>query len=320
MEQKIDIKDKKILFELDFDARQSFSELGKKVGLSKQVVEYRVNNLIKKGIINGFYPVINIPKLGYHYCRLSITLQNISPEEQEKIILDLESDHRVFWLLEVQGSFDLLIVIWAPTLKFFRDFVDEFMVKYSSYVKHKMENIGLDVIHYQHRYLLQKKETSEIHIKETSERFVIDELDHKILIWLCENARIPLIKIAEKLKENPRTIAYRIARMEKGLIESYKTVIDHNKLGYTYLKVFVNLSNHNKDIKKIKECIKNNPATIYLVEGINLHGDIDFEIMIKNNNELLNLIRDLRKNFPAMIADYNTVAYLRTLKIRYLPF
>ena len=42
MTLKIDLKDRKILYELDLNSRQSNSTLGKKVGLSKDIVNYRI--------------------------------------------------------------------------------------------------------------------------------------------------------------------------------------------------------------------------------------------------------------------------------------
>ena len=42
--EKLDLKDKKILYELDIDCRQSFRSIGRKVGLSKDVVATRVKN------------------------------------------------------------------------------------------------------------------------------------------------------------------------------------------------------------------------------------------------------------------------------------
>jgi DNA-binding Lrp family transcriptional regulator len=322
MSINIDLKDKKILFELDFDARQGYSELGKKVGLSKQVVEYRINNLVKSGIIKEFYPVVNVPKLGYFYCRLSLTLQNIGPEELQKMREDLLANEKAFWIIEMQGNFDLFFATWCKSLTEFRKFADDFMIKYSRYVKVKTENIATDVIHYQHRYLLGKKDTMELHVAETDKRVEIDELDKKILRLLCENARISLVDIGQKLKEHPKTIAYRISRLEKiKLIEAYRISIDHTKLGYTYYKIFLNISNyHNEEIKRLKEFIKRNPATIYIVEGIGLHADLDFEMMIKDNKELFDFIKELRKEFPKIIENYNTVIFMETLKVRYLPF
>jgi hypothetical protein len=41
--EKIDLKDRRILYELDVDSRQSFRNIGRKVGLLKDVVVSRVN-------------------------------------------------------------------------------------------------------------------------------------------------------------------------------------------------------------------------------------------------------------------------------------
>ncbi|MBS3146692.1 Lrp/AsnC family transcriptional regulator, partial [Candidatus Woesearchaeota archaeon] len=51
MLNKLDLKDKRLLYELDLDSRQSFNELGKKLSLSKSSVIYRINNMQKSGII-----------------------------------------------------------------------------------------------------------------------------------------------------------------------------------------------------------------------------------------------------------------------------
>jgi DNA-binding Lrp family transcriptional regulator len=52
--EKLDVKDRKILYHLDLDSRQPFSQLGKKVGLSKDLVAYRVKKLHERGIIKNF--------------------------------------------------------------------------------------------------------------------------------------------------------------------------------------------------------------------------------------------------------------------------
>ena len=63
--EKLDLKDRKILYELDIDSRQSFSKLSKKVGLHKDVVAYRVKKLQEREIIKNFYTELNGYKLGY---------------------------------------------------------------------------------------------------------------------------------------------------------------------------------------------------------------------------------------------------------------
>jgi Lrp/AsnC family leucine-responsive transcriptional regulator len=52
---KIDLKDRKILYELDLDARQSLTQVGKKVGLKKDIVSYRIKRMQDEGIIKNFW-------------------------------------------------------------------------------------------------------------------------------------------------------------------------------------------------------------------------------------------------------------------------
>ena len=56
----LDKKDFKILLELDKNARQTDSKIAKKIGLSKQVVNYRIKNLIKDELITKFYTLVNV--------------------------------------------------------------------------------------------------------------------------------------------------------------------------------------------------------------------------------------------------------------------
>ncbi|MFH1073232.1 MAG: Lrp/AsnC family transcriptional regulator [Nanoarchaeota archaeon] len=319
---KLDLKDKKLLSVLDFDARLPYSRLAKKIGLSKQGAEYKLNNLLKKGVIKGFYPVINVPKLGYLYCRLSLTLQNVTREKYQEIVNYLLNHKKVFWLFEMQGIFDIFLAMWVQSLTEFKDFIMEVENRFGEHIKKKVENLATDVIHFQHRYLLGNKNTDEIHIKETAERIALDELDKDILKILCTDARIPLVDIAKQVRESAKVVAYRIKKLEKKkLIECYRPIVDHNKIGFTYYKLFISFNRISRnDLMRLKEYIKNNPLLIYIIEGIGLHADLDIEMMVSSNQQLFDFIEDLKFRFPALIGEYQTVIFMDTLKVKYLPF
>lgn len=66
----------KILVELQGNARMSFSELGRRVGLSVPAVTERVRKMEDAGIITGYHAVINAEKVGYPiiaYIRMSVS-------------------------------------------------------------------------------------------------------------------------------------------------------------------------------------------------------------------------------------------------------
>jgi Lrp/AsnC family transcriptional regulator, leucine-responsive regulatory protein len=61
----IDTTDWNLIAELERDARQSFSELGRKVGLSQPATAERVKALESAGIIRGYRVDVDREKLGY---------------------------------------------------------------------------------------------------------------------------------------------------------------------------------------------------------------------------------------------------------------
>ena len=319
---KLDLKDKKILHELDFNARMPYSLLARKVGLSKQGVEYKVNNLLKKGIIKGFYPIINIPKLGFVYCRFCFSFRNITPEKEQEIFTSLEKNEKVFWIFTAQGFFDALVAIWVKNISEFRLFVEDFLMQYGSYIDVMNESINTDVILYQNRFLLKNIKTREIILKETAENMSVDEIDKKILKVLCSDVRISLVALGKKTGVSAKVVAYRIKQMEKQkLILGYRPVMNYNALGYAYYKIWMRLHNINKkELTKLYEFLKNNPLVLYVVKGVGFPGELDIEVVVQSNIELYEFIKILKLSFPSMIGEQKMLMFMETKKARFLPF
>ena len=123
-----------------------------------------------------------------------------------------------------------------------------------------------------------------------------DELDLKILKLLAKNARMPLIEISEKLKVPPRTIAFRMKKLEKNkVIQGYRVNINLTKIGYGYYKVNMIL-NDFKNYDKLFEFANNHPNIIYFDRTL---SDLDFEIdvEVKNRQELLRLLSEVKSEF-----------------------
>ena len=62
---KLDLYDRKILLELQDNARQTLQELHKKIGLSRDAIRNRIDKLIKADVILGFTLTLNHPKVGF---------------------------------------------------------------------------------------------------------------------------------------------------------------------------------------------------------------------------------------------------------------
>ena len=77
----IDKTDRKILYELDLNARKPHSQIAKKLRINRSIVSYRINEMKKKGIIKGTFLELNNQLLGYYNVRLFIKFSNAKLDE-----------------------------------------------------------------------------------------------------------------------------------------------------------------------------------------------------------------------------------------------
>src|SRR3989338_1781204 len=111
---KLDVVDRKILAELDRNCRIPSTLLARKVRKSRQAVEYRINQLVKDGIITSFNTAFNPHKMGYKIYKIYLKLRNI-PEEKQKLFNYLKSSGIVYWMGECSGMWDLIFGIFSKS-------------------------------------------------------------------------------------------------------------------------------------------------------------------------------------------------------------
>ncbi|WP_110928919.1 Lrp/AsnC family transcriptional regulator [Bacillus massiliglaciei] len=98
---KIDETDKKILDILHEDGRISYTELAKRVDLSRVAVQARINSLVEKEVIEKFTAVINPAKIGVHVSAFFNV--EVEPKHLEAVALKLEQDPSVTSLYHMTG-------------------------------------------------------------------------------------------------------------------------------------------------------------------------------------------------------------------------
>ena len=113
---KLDLKDRKILYQLDSDSRQSFRKIGRKVGLSKDVVASRVKKLEENGIILRFFTYYDILQLGLNFIRFYLKFQYVTPDIKKEIIDHFMNDDNVNNLFSTEGSYDLGVLMMVENI------------------------------------------------------------------------------------------------------------------------------------------------------------------------------------------------------------
>ncbi|MBM3200011.1 Lrp/AsnC family transcriptional regulator [Candidatus Woesearchaeota archaeon] len=82
---ELDEKDKSILKALAKDARAKIIDIAKEIGISAELVLYRLRKLKKEGILLGSRIQFDMDKLGYFYASLLINIKNFSLKNQNKL-------------------------------------------------------------------------------------------------------------------------------------------------------------------------------------------------------------------------------------------
>lgn len=98
---------------------------------------------------------------------------------------------------------------------------------------------------------------------------MMDAIDKKILSLLCDNARLPLKQIAEKVFLSSPAVSARIERLEaSGIITGYHAAIKLQKVGYN-IQAFVNVVLASERQEEFYEFINNTSGAVecYHVAG-----------------------------------------------------
>jgi len=317
--EKIDTKDKKILYQLNQNSRQSFTQIGKKVGLPKSVVIYRVNRLEKKGIIKNYYTLIDAPKMGYTILRFYFTYQYAPPEKRKEIIDFFVKCKYSGIVHTVEGAYELVVYMFIKNLPEFYKFWEEVLKKYRDYFSEQVLSFYFQEEVYRHLFLVDERiQREKIEMFGYKPPIKLDDIDIELLHLIAPNARIPTSEIAKNLNLTTITITNRIKKLTKsGVIQGFKTAVDLTKIGYRWYKVDIVLKKYNK-MPQIINYIKNNPHFICIDKTLG-YVDLEMEFYLKNVHELHAIMEDIALKFPDTIRNYKYVSVVTTHKENYIP-
>lgn len=316
---KLNVKDKKILYHLDINSRLSYSKIGKKVGLHKDVVSYRVKKLQEKGIIKNFYTVVDASKLGYISFRFYLVFQYITPETKREIINYFVKNKHTYFVGLIEGIYDLAVIMWVKDVMEFYSFYKKTLKKYGYYFKEINFCLYVRLLHYKSSFLLDKTDDRTDALVTGGQKTIeYDDVDFQILKVISANARMPTIEIAKKLNTTTTVINYRLKKLIKnGIIQGFKVNLNYLKIGLQNFKVDIYLKEF-KDIDQIANYIKINPHAFYSNETAG-HADIEIEFYVETINDIHQIMEDLMEKFPGKIKYYNIYNIWEFIKRQFMP-
>ena len=314
----LDLKDRKILYQLDIDAKQSSTKIAKKVGLSKDAVNYRINRLRKKGVIKYFYTVLNTPQLGFMHFSTLFRFRNTTEKIKREFIDFCKNHNKIIWCVSCYGSWDFIVSFLAQNLNDYDHFTSDILNRFGDNIHEKIMSMIIDSPTYTRDYLVNSKQGKEFRYI-VSKKSKIDETEQRILTLISQRADLDSIEISEKLQLTADIVRYRIKQLQKkGIIQGFRIAIDFNKIGYLYYKLLFNL----KDLtiekeREFREYCKRNPNIVQFIKYLG-NWEIQIEIEVPSEEKLFEIIEHIRNKFTDIIKTYD-ILRLKEEKLDYYP-
>lgn len=290
----MDKKDGKILIELIKNSRTPIKQIAKKIGLSREVTNYRINNLVKQGIIKEFYTEINEMLLGFERFGCAVQLKGISEKEEKEFMEKIAKNKYITYFGPIIGkwnfAFDIIVESKEEVEKVLSEIFEGYKDKIKQYI---INSTPIERGFFPAKIFGSVFEEKANKIKKIH----LSKIDFEILEILRDNSRAEYTELSRKLNLTGNAIRYRIKNLEEaGIIDSYTIAIDYTKLGFEFYNLQIKYSDYH--FSKLKKFLKENTKVKYFYKHIgNPNWDLDIGLLIKDSKELREFLINLKNLF-----------------------
>ncbi len=296
----MDLKDKKILFELSYNSRIPVTRLAKRIGLSREMTNYKLKKL-EKSIIKKYSSQANIELLGFQRTACYITLKNCSLEEEKKLIKFLINHKFISAISTIIGKYDIIFDVFYKN----NEQLQKIIMEINNLFQDKIKDLFFISMLAEQKIFYNKLFEQKIRItgeQKTKKIKKTDETDLKILKILNENARESLVNISRKTGLKANAIGYRIKELEKNnLIEQSTIFINMEKLGINIYNLQIKINKLKSQGKLMLFLRENKRVFYYYLYTGNKDWDVDVGIIKEKHDDLKNFIRELKQYFGEII-------------------
>ena len=314
---KIDKINNKIIAELLNNCRQTNIQIGKKVGLSREGVANRIKRLEQENIISGYGLEVDFSKLGFIPHEISIKLQRMNSEIENKIINFLENNDKIVFVEKCLGKFDFILMFMIRSLSELDSEIESLRAIMGYHLKEI--DISAWIANYDTMSSLFTEKLFRTISKHSEDEIVynLDSIEEKLLKELTTNSRESAVNLAKKIGVSPITIANKIKFLyKKGIIKNFRAKINFENLGVHRYSVYLNVSGSKKE-SALSEFARQHKL---IADFTKFAGKYNYsvEIFAKDNEEFKKVVDELLSKFSDSIIDYDALILLNEIKHR--PF
>ncbi|MBI4144079.1 Lrp/AsnC family transcriptional regulator [Candidatus Woesearchaeota archaeon] len=315
---ELDKTDRKILIHLASNVRLPAASIGRRIGLSKDTVSYRIANLKKKGVLQGSRTIVDIAKFGYFSTHLLLQLNQPLPDAEKKLIKTFQNYDFVRAIIKFNGKYDFELAVVHKTLLELDSIIQIIMRTSSPYLQ-SMETLFItkpitgrifpknflpekDIV-------LQKQKQTELEA---------DNIDMKILKTIANHGDIPLHELGMKVGLSADGAKYRLKKLQQaGIIKGFVPVINYDVIGYNVYAILLSIKEFDsKREATLQEFLNSNNDILWGVKAIGKYNVLLY-ICTTNPDDLVKTTTALRSHFAGLISEYETLINYEEYKYTY---
>ena len=320
-EVKLDARDRRLLFELGLDSRQSLTALAGKLRMSKEAVHYRLQKLIEQGVILKLFAQFDSKSFGFNNYAIYLKLEGMPSTLERELHSFIEKTPYSAWLGVLAGRFDLVIRIHVKNVRELDSFLISFLSKFGRYVREKQitlrtaQNYFLAPLEIFSEFNPPKTHTNTSFLETTE----ADDVDIKLLTALYDNSRSTFVDLAEKAGISEETAKFRVqSLLKRKVITGFSCYLDRRKLRLSHYKVFLQFQYPTSErVQSLIEWCENHSSISFIVKCIG-PWDLEADFDTHSPEDFNEILKNLRDEFRDLIADHSWVLVTQE-KLLYWP-
>ncbi len=319
MGAKLDLLDRKILYELDLDSRIPVTHLAKKVSASKETINFRIKRLVRNEYIRGFITTIYTSHLNRYYYKLFYKFHKTTPEVDDEIIRFIRNYRKTAWFGSFEGPYDLGFLILAKSIYDLDNFLIDFRGKFGEYILEQEIHTMTSVHRFNLKFFHSGKKTFHTQYPKELMEPKIDDTDYQIIRILANNSRISVVEIAKNLKVDSGTIIYRLKKLrERKILGTHTLAVNFDAFDQQHFQINFKLINKEAVDKLISYFSVHKNATFATVTLGKY--DLAIELVIKDNKELKKILDKIKEEFSQIIIDHDTFLITKEYNVTWFPY
>ena len=305
MTKEMDKKDWKLLYQLCQNARLSHNAIAKLIGTSKNSVTYRVNRLLERKIISGFFTIVDVKPLGAVFYTMLIRM-NATVEKEKELIDYLKANNNITIIDGLVGKWNYLVEFACKDPYKFFGFLTDLQNRFSDIIDAYEVHPNLEVYKIEQLpvELMEEKPISAAQTQVKKERIELDQTEIKLLSELNKDSTASLIKLGERLGITYKTVSTKIKKLQNdGVITKFSASVNLETLGYEVYLILVdfkNLSTQNSHNLKAHINRQKNIRAAFISYA---RPTLFIYLAVKKATELQKFLLELNTKFAPIIVD-----------------